>query len=122
MKKQTSIALAAAALLAGISVASAAPTNNATMARPARDALNLTSAQQKMAWNDLYTGALNQKVPTGFTATIGAVVPHSVTSAPVTAKAASDVPALKPYKFAMVQRKLVIINPNDRKIAEVITR
>ena len=122
MKKQTSIALAAAALLAGISVASAAPVNHATMAPPARDTLNLTSAQQKLAWDNLYTGALNQKAPAGFTATIGAVVPHGVTSAPVTAKAASDVPALKPYKFAMVQRKLVIINPNDRKIAEVITR
>jgi hypothetical protein len=40
----------------------------------------------------------------------------------VTAKAAGDVPALKPYKFAMLQRKLVIINPRDGKIAEVISR
>ena len=93
---------AAAALLTGISVASAVTTHNATMARLARDALNLTSAQQKTAWNDLFTGALNQKTPSGFNATIGAVVLYSVTSAPVTAKAASDVPVLKPYKFAMV--------------------
>ena len=38
------------------------------------------------------------------------------------AKAASDVPALKPYNFAMLQKKLVIVNPSDHKIAEVITR
>ena len=43
-------------------------------------------------------------------------------TAPVTAKAASDVPALKPYKFAKEQKKLVIVNPSDQKIADVITR
>ncbi len=122
MKRHASLALAAAVLLAGISAASAASTQNPTMAPLASDTLNLTPAQQKMAWDDLYTGALNQKPPTGFDATVGAVIPSTVTAVPVTAKAAGDVPALKPYNFAMLQRKLVIINPSDGKIAEVISR
>ena len=119
MKKQTSIALAAAALLAGSMAASAA-----TMSNPAKtdDTLNLTSNQQKTAWRDLYMPSLNQKAPAGFHATIGAVVPSSVTTAPVPHKAASDVPSLKPYDFAMLQRKLLIVNPSDKKIAEVITQ
>ena len=50
------------------------------------------------------------------------MVPNTVTTAPITSKAASDVPALKPYNFAMLQHKLVIVNPADKKIAEVITR
>ena len=58
----------------------------------------------------------------GFSAVAGAVVPNSITTAPITTKAASDVPALKPYHFAMLQHKLVIVNPSDKKIAEVITR
>ena len=127
MKTQTSIALAAAALLAGVSVASAAPTagakmEGAKMAPQAHDTLALSKAQRKEAWKDLYTGALNQKAPSKFQAKVGAVVPSSVTTASVTTKAASDVPALKPYHFAMLQKKLVIVNPADRKIAEVITR
>ncbi len=127
MKTQTSIALAAAALLAGVSVASAAPIagakmEGAKMAPPAHDTLALNQTQRKKAWNDLYTGALNQKTPAGFSAKVGAVVPSSVTTASVTTKAASDIPALKPYKFAMLQKKLVIVNPTDRKIADVITR
>lgn len=122
MKTRTSIALAAAALLAGVSVASAAPTVGAKMAPQPSDTLNLNHVQQKTAWNDLYTGAMNQKTPAGFSATIGAKVPGSVTTASVTTKAASDVPALKPYKFAMLQKKLVIVNPNDNTIADVITR
>jgi hypothetical protein len=127
MKKRTAIALAAAALLAGISAASAAPTEGAKTPSPkmaplASDTLTLSTAQQKTAWNDLYTGALNQKTPSGFSATIGAIVPHNIVTAPVTAKAANDVPALKPYKFAMVEKKLVIVNPSDGKIADVIAR
>jgi hypothetical protein len=31
-------------------------------------------------------------------------------------------PALEPYQFAMLQKKLVTANPNDRKIADVIAR
>lgn len=119
-----SIALAAAALLACVAVAAAAGTPSAggKMAPQAQDTLSLTSSQQKTAWNDLYTGALNQKTPATFDAKVGAVLPSSVTAAAMTTKAAGDLPALKPYKFAMVQKKLVIVNPADRKIAEVITR
>lgn len=121
MKSRNLIALTAAALLAGLSVASAAPMENSKMAPPTKDTLALSPAQQKTAWRDLYTGALNQKRPTGFSAIDGVKLPSGVTTAPVTAKAASDVPALKPYHFAMVEKKLVIVNPADRKIAEVIT-
>ena len=92
------------------------------MAPLANDLLSLSSTQRKTAWKDLYTGSLNQKAPAGFSAVAGAVVPNSVTTAPITSKAASDVPALKPYHFAMLQHKLVIVNPANKKIAEVITR
>jgi Protein of unknown function (DUF1236) len=119
MKKQASIGLAVAALL----VSSAAVVSAATMSNPvkASDALSLTSTQQKTAWNDLYMPSLNQKAPSGFHAIIGEVVPNSVTTAPIPSKAAQAVPSLKPYDFAMVQNKLVIVNPSDKKIVEVIT-
>ena len=115
MKRRTPLALAAAVLLSSVTVASAA-----TMLPTASDTLNLTHAQQETAWHDLYMGWLNQKVPSGFQASVGAVIPSEVTTAPVNSKAASAVPALKPYDFAMVQKKLVIVNPSDHKIAEVI--
>ena len=125
-KTQTAIALVAALSLAGISAASAATMPNASaatkMAQPASDSLSLSSPQQHSAWKDLYVKSLNQKTPSGFDATAGAVVPNGVKIAPVTSKAASDVPALRPYDFAMAQHKLLIVNPSDKKIAEVITR
>lgn len=118
MKKTMLLPVATAGLLFGITVASAA-----TMSKSinASDSLDLTGPQQKTAWHDLYVGSLNQNGPSGFSAVVGAVVPSSVITARVTSKAARDVPSLKPYDFAMVQKKLVIVNPSDRKIAEVIT-
>ena len=116
MKKQTTLALAAAVLLSGAAVASAA-----TMAPKASDTLNLSTTQQKTAWRDLHTPSLSQSAPSGFTASVGAALPSSVTIAPMPSKAASDVPALRPYDFAMVQGKVLIVNPSDKKIAEIIT-
>jgi hypothetical protein len=43
------------------------------------DTLNLTRSQQKTAWKDLYMPSLNQKVPSGFSPTVGAVIPDGVT-------------------------------------------
>jgi hypothetical protein len=135
MKSQntrTSIALAAAVLLAGASAASAANsqppaanmvlTAGVRMSLLPRDTLNLTGTQQKAAWSDLYVKRLNQKAPAGFSASVGAVLPNSMQIARITDGAASDVPVLRPYNFAMVQKKLLIVNPTDRKIAEVIAR
>lgn len=86
------------------------------------DSLTLSDAQRKMAWQDLYMDSLNQNTPPGFDAVVGATVPNTIVIAPVTAQAGGDVPALKPYAFAMVQKKLVIVNPSDRKIAGVIAQ
>lgn len=127
MKTRTSVALAAAMLLAGVAPASAGEPQSPAPNDPGvklslspGDLLKLTTAQRKRAWHDLYVNALNQKTPAGFSATAGAVVPDSVQTAPVTDRAAGDIPALRPYNFAMLQKKLVIVNPTDRTIAEVI--
>jgi hypothetical protein len=95
-------------------------TQSANAAAQSSDTLTPSDAQRKMAWADLYMDSLNQNTPPGFDAVVGATVPNTIVIAPVTAQAGGDVPALKPYAFAMVQKKLVIVNPSDRKIAGVI--
>ena len=128
MRKHISVALAAGLLMAGVSAASAAgmsqsnsTPNSTTMAQPASDTLSLTSAQQKTVWNDLHGQATEQKAPSGFNATIGAIVPSTVKTEPVPSKAATSVPALKSFNFAMVDGKLLIVNPSDKKIVDVIS-
>ena len=124
MRKHISVALAAGLLVAGVSAASAGgmsqsnSTSNSTMSQ---DPLRLTSAQQKMVWNDLHGQATEQKAPSGFNATIGAIVPSTVKTEPVPSKAVTSVPALKSFNFAMVNGKLLIVNPSDKKIVDVIS-
>ncbi len=119
MLKQVSVVLAAGLLAGGISMASAA-TMSQSSSTPS-NSLSLSSSQQKTAWRNLHSQAKEQQAPSSFFATVGAAVPASVTIRPVSTKTASAVPMLKDYDFAMVNHKILIVNPKDRKIAVVIT-
>jgi Protein of unknown function (DUF1236) len=124
MKTRSTIALAAAVtLLAGVSAASAAdiPSSHSGMAMKASDSLNLTSAQQKTAWNDLNNQGSNQSAPSDFTATAGSKVPNTVTIKAIPDKTVRAVSQLRPYDFAMVAGKILIVNPQDRTVAQVLS-
>jgi len=116
MKKQIPIALVTALLLAGATGASAASTQKSSPG----DTLSLSNSQHKTAWNDLH-GRNQQSAPSGFTASAGTAVPAAVLLRPVPTKTGSDVPALRYYDFATVNGKLLIVNPSDRMITNVIT-
>jgi hypothetical protein len=120
MKTQTAIALAAAILLCGATAASAEVASSHSGAAKPNSVLSLTGPQQKKAWKDM-SGAAAQTAPSGFHATAGAAVPSALKLSAVPSKAARDVPALRSYDFAKIQGKLLIVNPKDRTIAEVIT-
>jgi hypothetical protein len=82
--------------------------------------LPLTHVQKERAWKDLRRRAADQELPPGFSASVGWVLPNGVSIRPVTRRVDRDVPVLKPYDFAIVRGTLVIVNPADRIIAEVI--
>ena len=121
MKMQTAIAITAAVLLCGATAASAADaaTTHSSMATPA-SSVNLTSSQQKTAWNDMKSAA-TQKAPSGFTAMQGATVPNSVKLSAIPAKTTRDLPSLRSYDFAKINGKLLIVNPHSKTVADVIT-
>ena len=91
------------------------------ISQSASDTLNLTIKQQNTAWNDLRSHAAEQKAPSGFHAFVGSTVPSTVKIEQIPGKAASNVPSLKPYDFAMIRGKLLIVNPSDRKVAAVMS-
>jgi hypothetical protein len=115
MSKQTAIVSAAAALLlCGVVTASAA-----TAMHPS-DTVILSAAQRSTVWNDLSKQATNQNAA-GFDATIGTFVPNTVKIEPIPSKTAADIPSLRSYGFAMVGHKLVIVDPSNKVIADVLT-
>ena len=126
MKEMRSWTLSAAILLAAVSTASAGSveTESVSARTPgaATDRLDLNRIQQKVAWADLSSLPTSQKAPSGYIPTQGSVLPNSVVIQAVTKKAAGDVPMLKSYDFAIVSGKLLIVNPSDKKVAEVIRK
>jgi hypothetical protein len=125
MKVKTSLVLAAAMLSAGITAGSAADmshsSSTSTMGRSASNTLNLNGVQRRLAWKDLSTAAAKQNLPPGFNATAGAAVPSTLKIEPVPTKVARDIPSLRPYDFATAKGKVLIVNPSDKKITDVIT-
>lgn len=91
----------------------------ATPPAKASDTLSLSPQDQKTAWNDL-SSAPNQDGPATFQPSTTSAIPSTLNIHAIQGKAASDLPGLKPYDFAKVQNKLLIINPHDMMIAEVI--
>ena len=129
MRSANRLTLAAVALLSGISVAAAAGMSKSTtgsasssMATPS-DTLSLTSSQQKMAWKDISGQAVKETLPATFTAKVGADVPKELGTKPVPVSTANKVPALRPFQYALLDsNKLLIVNPTDHKVAEIITQ
>lgn len=132
MSTRTRLSVTALALLSGLSLAAAGTSAIAAgsqdkMAKPSSisqpmDKLSLTSAQRKSAWEDISRLAAKQKAPKGFTAKVGKALPSTVATNPVPVSTANDVPKLRPYRYALLNNKLLIVNPKDKKVVEIITR
>lgn len=125
--KSLSVAVAAVLMMSGASIASAQTTmskDKATTGSAASTAsqINLTSEQEKKLWSAVSTHAMKQKAPSGFNAAVGQTVPTSVTLRELPSEAQSEVPAAKSYHYAMVQDQLLLVNPSDKKIVDVITQ
>jgi hypothetical protein len=122
MKSQAALALAGAVLLADawLAVIPASAALFSSSVPKASDSLTLSAQDQKTAWNDLNSAATSS-APSSFQPTTSSAVPSTLKVSAIPGKTASDVPALRPYDFAKVNGKLLIVNPHDMMIAEVIT-
>ncbi len=87
----------------------------------AKDNLSLTTAQEKTAWRGL-SRSTSQRAPSTFSASVGTTVPSDITLRPIPRKVASRLPTLKPYQYARLPNELLIVNPTDKKVVDVINR
>ena len=131
MKTQQLIAaIAAGALISSVGAACAAEAGStmsksmqpSAMHSMAKPGLSLTTAQQRLAWKDIGRSSHAQKIPADFTPRVGATVPTQIALKPVPATLGREVTALKPYDYALLKRDLLIVNPTDKKVVDVISR
>jgi hypothetical protein len=92
-----------------------------TAALHGSDTVILSAAQRRTVWNDLNKQATNQNAP-GFDAATGTFVPNTVKIEPMPSKVTANNPSLRPYDFAMVNHKLVIVDPSNKVIADVLSK
>jgi len=92
------------------------------MHKMTKPGLSLTSAQQKLAWKDVERSAMAQKAPADLTPRVGATVPNDVALKPVPADLGRQVSTLKPYDYALLKHKLLIVDPGNKKVVDVINR
>jgi hypothetical protein len=85
------------------------------------DTVILSAAQRTAIWNDLSKRATHQNAA-GFDATVGTFLPKTVKIEPIPSNVTAKNHSLRPYYFAMVDRKLVIVDPSNQVIADVLTR
>ncbi|KIZ35622.1 MULTISPECIES: DUF1236 domain-containing protein [Rhodopseudomonas] len=122
------LALAASLMLSGVSTALAGSMSRAddsmshatTGSAKASGKLTLSAAQNKTLWNDLSADASKQNAPASFLGNVGERVPSGLETQALPAKAASDVPMVKNYHYAMLQDKIVLVNPKTKRVAGVI--
>jgi Protein of unknown function (DUF1236) len=111
-------AVAAAFLLCSIATASTAATGPFLVAS---DDLVLTGAQEHLMWQRLVARNASTTAPSGLIAAIGATLPASVALHALPATVTRQIPEMKPYAYATLNKTLLIVNPTDRVIVDVIT-
>jgi hypothetical protein len=123
MKTYIRYGVAAIALLAGINAATAAGTGAGPRwlhPASASDSLRLSSAQKQTIFQTVFNGNERNEAPAGFTASIGQTLPSSVTARPLPSDVASQVPAVRGYSYATVEKGVLIVNPADKKVVDII--
>jgi hypothetical protein len=125
MKSQLIAIVTLAALASSAGAASAADqhamsNNSAKMQTTPKDSLALTRTQKRIAWRDISKQTSSETAPSNFTAKVGATVPDNLSIQQMPADVASRISALKPYDYALLPKALLIVNPTDKKVVNVI--
>jgi hypothetical protein len=110
--------IAAALLLCSSGLAWTAGTGTALRLS---DNLVLTGAQENLIWQRLgrRAGAV-AAMPAGFHPSLYGVVPPSVALHPLPPEVTRQIPMVSPYTYATLGDLLLIVNPADRTIVDII--
>jgi hypothetical protein len=96
--------------------------NNLFLSYAQQHRLFLNGAQEHFIFQHVSKLARTKEtVPPGFTAEIGHVVPNSIKLHRFPSDVTKRVWAVTSYDYAMLQNQLLIINPQDRRVVDIVT-
>jgi hypothetical protein len=108
---------AAAMVLAALTVVAQGPADSqASPPRPVHLTMEQRHIIKEIILNDMKVAPTASSVPTN----IGDVVPSGVALQPVPVEVAAKIPAVKSLSFIVKDKTVLIVDPNNNKIAETI--
>lgn len=124
MGHQLCQAAVALLLLGGSAMPAAAQadaTHPGTQTNPAAvPSLKLTAAQKQTIYSSISSQKQNETAPPTFHAAVGAVVPASVELKPLPETVVELIPELKDFEFAMVTNQVLLVDPKNKQVVEII--
>jgi hypothetical protein len=124
MRQRLHQAAIAFLLLGGPAIPAAAqisPTHPGTETNPAAvPDLKLTAEQRQTIYASISSQKQKETAPPDFRATVGAVVPQSIELQALPKTIVELIPALKDYEFAMVANQVLLVDPKNKQVVEVI--
>lgn len=115
------LVLAAAFVIGGPEIAPAqTPAQDSQDPGPA-PRVSFTNAQRHTIYQSISRTQKNHAAPTGFRVSVGATLPPGVDLAPMPDTLVTLMPEAKPFAVAMVEKQVVLVEPESRRVAVVIT-
>lgn len=84
--------------------------------------LKLTQAQKQTIYLSISNQKQQETAPSTFHAGVGAIVPASVELQPLPKTIVELMPELKNYHYAMVSNQVLLVQPKNKQVVEVITQ
>lgn len=126
MTSYVRIGAIAVALLTSVGIAAAQSqmSPNSSMAPQASQngALQLSAQQKTQIFQTVTKEKVKTPPPANLQLSVGSQVPASVELYPLPATVVSQVPATKQYKYTVAQNQVVLVDPTNMKIVEIIRR
>jgi hypothetical protein len=113
MKARLAIATAAVLLLSALDVGAQAPIV------PTQPKINLT-LEQRHVIKEIVKDLKVEQAPANTDISVGAELPQTVKTQPMPAEITAKVPQIKSHELLVKDSKVVLVDPKDHKVVEVI--
>jgi hypothetical protein len=113
MKARLAIATAAMLLLSALDVGAQAPIV------PTQPKINLT-LEQRHVIKEIVKDMKVEPAPANTDIEVGTALPETVKLQPMPAEITAKVPSIKSHQFLVKDSKVVLVDPKDHKVVEVI--
>lgn len=85
--------------------------------------LELNDQQHRMIAQSIASNAPRSDVKLGFEPVVTGLIPKNIELSELPANVVSDIPAAKPYKYAIVDNRILLVDPvNSNMVIDIIAR